>query len=140
MLTLEAGRVRPDDKATMKLVLKAAPQIKSNYAIVVNKVPKETLLQLTDKRKKLLGILTKGFPKRTKFIWLCENYPDLNDKNNALVTVASELVDFIYHTVPVVKIDSTSVSSIQYDKFAAMQQKLAELKQAKAENSALKGK
>ena len=36
VITLEAGRLRPEDTETMKLVLEAAP-IKDKYTIVINK-------------------------------------------------------------------------------------------------------
>lgn len=126
----------------MKLVLEAAPQIKSNYAIIINKVPKEVLLQITNKKqtKKILATLTKGFSKKTKFICFCENNPELSDKNNAVARLEPELVDFIYNMVTPVALDPTTVRAIQYSKFETVQQKLSELKKVTAENSALRGK
>merc|ERR1719414_2449557 len=38
VITLEAGRVRPADVTTMNLVLEAAPEIGSKYAVIINKV------------------------------------------------------------------------------------------------------
>ena len=37
-VTQEAGRVSQQDATTMRLVLEAAPEIGSNYGIIVNKV------------------------------------------------------------------------------------------------------
>jgi len=46
VVTIEAGRVRPDDLYTMQQVLKAASQIK-DYGIVLNKLPKVVYGRMT---------------------------------------------------------------------------------------------
>jgi len=42
VVTLEAGRIKPADKATMKVVLEACPEI-TKYSIIVNKVTKKEM-------------------------------------------------------------------------------------------------
>merc|ERR1712060_85686 len=38
VITLEAGRIRPQDQTTLKLVLTAAPEIQENYGVIITKV------------------------------------------------------------------------------------------------------
>ncbi len=44
VITLESGRIKPDDKKTMKFVLEAATEIKENYySIIINKMKKKSV-------------------------------------------------------------------------------------------------
>ena len=51
VLTLESGRVRPQDKATMELVLQAAPEIGQNYGTIFNKISKRALAKVVENLK-----------------------------------------------------------------------------------------
>ena len=48
VVTEEAGRVRPQDVATMRVVLDAAPEISNSFGIIVNKCTKKKIEFLTD--------------------------------------------------------------------------------------------
>jgi len=64
VITLEDGRLRPDDKTTMKLVLDAAPEIGSNYSIIINKLLPEIIDTFDDKsqREEFLTLLNEDLP------------------------------------------------------------------------------
>jgi len=46
VVTEEAGRIRPQDTATMKVILDAAPEIGNRYGIIVNKLSKKNACQV----------------------------------------------------------------------------------------------
>lgn len=112
--------------AAMKLILDAAPKIKSNYAIIVNKIYQTELLQIAHK-KRTKRTLTKGLPKKTKHISYCQFHLDLfENSNNAIVRLA-HLIEFINNT-PAVELDPANVAPITHNKFDKLQQKLAKRK------------
>jgi len=72
MMTLEGGRIRPDDTATIKLVLDATP-IKSNeYCIVFNKVTNK-VKQDYENNDEFKATLFKALPENKKTAYLYFN-------------------------------------------------------------------
>lgn len=142
ILTLESGRVRPDDKTTMKLVLDAIPGIGSNYSIIVNKVSRDIVAQFDkDKHswKMLVETLNDGLAG-TNNISFCPNYPELNDKANAVISLEQELVNFINNAKAIV-ITPSDVKPIRFEKYDEIQLQLAaEMEKLKAENNNLRSK
>lgn len=62
MLTLQ-GRLRPDDKATVRLVLDSAPEIGGQYSIIVNKLPPGVYKNWsTDDPTRFPSIFFRDFP------------------------------------------------------------------------------
>lgn len=62
VFTLEAGRVRPEDKSTMELILKAVPEIGSTYGLILNKVSPKAVSNIQEKQEtdKILAALFAG--------------------------------------------------------------------------------
>merc|ERR1719167_1603989 len=68
MVTLESGRIRPDDTATIRLILDAAPEIKTNFGIIVNKCSKGMIENLSqpEEFQKLVTFLYTGIRKENQ--------------------------------------------------------------------------
>ncbi|CAE7681139.1 wrt-1 [Symbiodinium sp. CCMP2456] len=133
VLTLESGRVRPQDKATMELVLQAAPCIGHKYGILFNKVSKRAQEEITQNparadpspRDVLLTHLFSGNLPVTTAIHYNPNDDDLEDAMNVVKPLRPELVRFI-QGLPVICINSRKVKAIEAD-----QQRQLELMKAK---------
>eukprot|EP00026_Physarum_polycephalum_P007352 Phypoly_transcript_07411.p1 GENE.Phypoly_transcript_07411~~Phypoly_transcript_07411.p1 ORF type:complete len:316 (+),score=76.97 Phypoly_transcript_07411:656-1603(+) len=142
MVTLEAGRVKPDDKTTIQLVLNAAPQIESNYSILINKLPKTTVEKLKNNendRKALVVALNEGLPG-TFFIYYNVRHADLEDEENKVVALDPELIAFI-ESAPTITLTTENVTAIQFDKFEQVKQMLsAQLEALKRDNELMKRK
>jgi len=112
VITLEEGRIRPDDMTTMKLVLDAAP-IGCNYSIIVNKLhpkAKEKLLE-GDNRKKLEACLNHNLPG-TSSIYYNENVEGLISQDNVLHQLPTALAQFIASS-PVIEILPDEVKDVK---------------------------
>jgi len=116
VITLEEGRIRPDDMTTMKLVLDAAP-IGFNYSIIVNKLHprvKEMLLE-GDNRKKLEACLNHNLPG-TSSIYYNENVEELISRNNVLHQLPTALAQFIASS-PVIEILPDEVQDVKDENY-----------------------
>lgn len=114
MVTLESGRVKPDDLATIKLVLTAAEKFKDNkYSIIINKMTEDvetTLRNSKEERSRLTAsFLSLGVSYDT--IFYVPYNPEWNDKKNARGRLSPELYEFI-NAARSTKI-STNMKSIQ---------------------------
>ena len=68
-VTEQRGRVVQQDAATIRLVHEAAPEIKTNYGIIVNMISKKVLMRLnTDHEgyRDFLNTLFAGIPEENK--------------------------------------------------------------------------
>ena len=84
VMTQEAMRVRTDDIATMKVVLDAAPEIGSNFGVIVNKCTKKNIKELENKDK-MTELVTHLFFKmtnKTDAIHIMERKEELEDEEN----------------------------------------------------------
>ena len=89
VITLEAGRIQPDNIETLSLILDAAP-IEDNYTIIVNKASEKVIKALKDKnklsdfqRKRLQG---KHTPGDIRFV------PEINEKKEELISMLQSLL------------------------------------------------
>lgn len=123
LVTLEAGRVRPDDVTTMRLVLEAAPEI-TKYALVVNKVSKPMYKQLMDpeiQSKLLDGFFTEAKMTRTDLIHINPHDPALHDESDVLAELPSGLQSFL-ENMPSVEIRRQNVKDIKHDEFERLKE------------------
>jgi GTP-binding protein EngB required for normal cell division len=138
VLTLEAGRVRPEDKTTMKLVLDSVPQVGHNYSIVINKVPKKTIDSIESKphdRKVLITAINQDLPT-TPFIFFNKRNVDLEDADDVVVA-NTELSNFLLTMKPVA-IAPDTVQPIKYQQFDEITEKLSQqLDEMKRDNKKL---
>jgi GTPase len=126
VLTLESGRVRPSDVATITLVLESASEI-IRYGVIFNKLGKNILSSIShDIKMKILTEISLGSgPNKPVPVPLfLRNYPELYDKNNA-ITAIPELKDFLSKLIPL-KINSGNVMDISTNGFEALNMKMAE--------------
>ena len=145
VLTLESGRVRPQDKATMELVLQAAPEIGHNYGIIFNKISKRALAKVVENPSGktptpaeliLASLYAQATP--TRFIFWNELDGDLEDSENMVKPLNAKLSQFI-RAIPAVHIDSSGVQAIASSDFEAVQQKFeVMLASMHSENAALR--
>ena len=128
VLTLEAGRIKPNDITTMNLVLDSAPEI-TNYGVVFNKIPEDELKMIPREGKQALltqvsARTTKGESKPLPIpLFVAEN-KNLKSKTNATTTIPG-LEDFVLCLPPLV-IHSGKVKEISTESFDEMREKLEE--------------
>jgi len=125
VITLEAGRIRPDDKVTINLVLEAAESIGSYYSIIINKLPKPTYEKLSASEEMRLALRTgllEGLKFPTANIYFAKKDAALDDEDDVLVELDPILRQFIEQARPV-EIDS--VKSIDVQDFEKLFEKLS---------------
>jgi hypothetical protein len=121
ILTVESclkGRckVRSQDKATIELVLNAAPDI-TDYGVIINKFEKASMKALQDRSdptySQLLASLMSGLPEKSLYIHLNPRSEFLADADNALMPdeMRKEILSFLHRVAPV-KIQPEKVSAI----------------------------
>jgi len=128
VVTLESGRIRPDDITTMKLVHEAAPTIGSNYSVIVNKVSKSVFQKLeTPEKNQLLAGLGLGLPPTTSIYFLGM---DMNayDESDVRVVLPPAFYPF-FASAPIVHIKSTDVQLVASDQYEVTKNELARVLQ-----------
>jgi GTPase Era involved in 16S rRNA processing len=117
VVTLEAGRVRPEQKTTIKLVLESAPI--TDYAIIINKLEPEELEEIvTDAEARdavLAGFMT-DMPQKTLYFHWALRHDYLSGKKMQALQLDDEFRQFL-ETVPSVFIPSEAVKDIKADEF-----------------------
>ena len=98
IVTLEAGRVRPVDVATINTVLDAivGVDMTNKFGIIINKLSKKVIDKINndvDGKTRLFGCLTTKF--KTLHIFLNPSDADLNDESNGLKPLSSDMREFI---------------------------------------------
>ena len=120
VVTLEAGRVKNADKATIRLVLNAARQITtSQYSIIVNKVTNGEARLLADPNQfsLLKTALFSELPAVTDRIFLNKlDFQLLDDTDDQLMNMSNELRRFL-REAPRIQVNSGEVSYIKWDEF-----------------------
>jgi len=123
VITLEAGRIRGDDKTTIRLVTQASP-IGHFYSIIVNKLEPEiiSLLQDPQQAKELITMLNDGLPGASA-VYFNQLDLDLQAKNNVVPALSSELLAFI-NAAPTLLIPSEQVKDVRTNEFDEIKEKL----------------
>jgi len=115
VITLEAGRARPADLTTMKLVLDALgiEDMNNKFAILVNKVSQPLIQKLREPEEttKLFECLNQA-GRHTQFIRLNPNDAALDDLENVVVPPSQTLLELLT-CLPDVTIDASKVVSIK---------------------------
>ncbi len=126
----DSGRVRPQDVATIKLVLDALPKERSvPYGIVVNQITPRRIKMLTDNREsycQFAASLNLGNANPTARIAFYPKNDELEDQSNAVHQIEQHLITFLAN-LPFVEIRSKEVADVNHHNFeAAMQRSTAE--------------
>lgn len=139
-VTQEAGRVNQQDATTLRLVLEAAPEIGTQYGVIVNKISKPVLEKLKDKKDDFLNTLFAGIPddKRCVFsnVAFFEKVIELEDRENVWPNPEElkddsgmSLLQFVHEKIPDVQITSEKVSDVKIDEFEELNKKMEEMAQ-----------
>lgn len=106
VMTTESCRIRPADRATLQVILEAAPDIK-HFGIIINKVEEGEYDLLTgansENMNKLILMINNGLPTRTIDIHLIKRDASLASTEggtNAKMPMPEALLKFIY-SIPV---------------------------------------
>lgn len=122
VVTLEAGRVKPEDVTTINTVMDAVKLENPGFNIVVNKLmPKEKHVIMKDEVKmaSVYAQLNAGKHKTNSIMYI-DNDRDMDDERSELITINPSLAQFFYETSKSVVIRSQDVGIIQTDEFEAM--------------------
>jgi GTP-binding protein EngB required for normal cell division len=124
VVTTEAGRIRPADVATIKLVLDALPKTRTPvpYGIIVNKVSERLFEKLKadqESLKQMLACLNVHSNNPTSHILL---YPENNDLNDAddIVHIPADKLDLFMQQVPFIEIKPEDVGTVCADEFVTL--------------------
>lgn len=144
MVTLESGRVKPDDVTTIKLVLESIPQLEYNqYSIIINKVS-SAITDILRASQEAREILTASLaPPSLKFTTESIFYFPLNinwiDQVNQWEKPSHDLLSFISRAPEISISPSTSILPISFKEFEKIVEQLRlEIKILREDNAALR--
>jgi GTPase SAR1 family protein len=120
VITIESGRVRPDDTATMDLVLEAITSetcIKPRYGVIINKVSDKMMKRLDKKSRELIqSSINVGRSNPTMFIHYLGEDKALRDEENVLLYPNDDLLNFL-DSLPWVSLTPDEVTDVNADKY-----------------------
>merc|ERR1712137_1191518 len=128
VLTLEDGRCKPDDLATINLVLSAVPAIGGNYGIIINKASPRVKRELEEDGRKLEELRNTMFCHGadsilpTDKLFFLQNDLQLYDEDDALMqdpSRISALLDFVDSLQPIRIRTVGDIQSAKYDELKA---------------------
>ena len=122
IVTVEAGRVRSDDVTTINTVLKSINH-PIQYGVIVNKVSEVFINTVAENKNNEKEKIFSGFnsgKNRTNHFFYFECQEELEDQDNVLCQLPTELNKFIYSVVPPTIIEEKNVQAIQLDDFEKM--------------------
>ena len=138
VMTQEAERVRPQDSATMNVVLDAAPEIGNNYGVIVNKCTKKIKKKLDtpEKRTELVTHLFGNSPYKTDSIYIMERNEELEDEDNKYFPAENfdGFDKFMAVMVPTINLTPGKADDVKTDEFEEMQAKMEEYKRLLDDN------
>merc|ERR1712187_774892 len=94
----QQGRVRPEDQATMKVVLEAMPSVGTNYSVVVNQLGQGVMNKIKNEanfKTDFLSALFGELPNPTSSIFFCPRREDLDGLDNQVVKLDPDLLKFL---------------------------------------------
>ena len=123
---MEAGRVRPADGVTMKLVLDALPNdVAVPYGIIVNKVSTNLMDKLQNQHdawSKVCACLNEGRDHPTAYIHLYKEVEGLKDVDDKVHEPSVSLCHFL-NMLPSVRIKPEDVQDVQSTEFDVLVEK-----------------
>jgi len=129
VLTEESGRVRPADKATMKLILDSAPI--TDYAVIINKTNTKWLQKMNGDPQMMEAwktTLMSGLPTVSASIHFMLRSDDLDGEENVKYKAPQDVTNFIKQC-PGMLIHSKDVKEVRTDEMEALQKEHEELMQ-----------
>lgn len=126
------GRVRPDDKSTMKLVLNAVPELGENFGILLNQCSRKFMQGMQepgDKLDKFISYLFSGMDRRTSKIWSAPVIEDLQDEDDAVAEIPFHVRQFI-DSLPTVQLTEGKAKGIDHDGYDRMTKAMEAMQRA----------
>jgi GTPase SAR1 family protein len=125
VITLESGRVRPHDLATIRLVLDALnlPDMTNRFGIIINKCGPRTISDMRSPAEiarfmQNLNSVNCGRGYATQFIRLIGHREELLDEDNILIQPPHEVLELIA-CLPYINIEHEAVRRVAIDTFEA---------------------
>ena len=137
VITLEAGRIKPADKATIEVVLDALPPSVNMYSIIVNKLEKSVANQLKNPEKLARLLFGLNSEKHyTPHVHFVMKESEVEGEDNVVLSNIQPLRNSL-DSAPIFVYDPASVRPLQYDALEEMKEKFAgDLEKIKEANSA----
>lgn len=128
VITLEAGRLRPADKAVIKTILDAIKKLRINtdykYSILVNKCEADVLSMLqSDKEGRTILESVLGVGKEFSHIAYMPNIPDASREADALIRCKPSFLQFI-SDAPEMPLRPDNNASVLYEGYSSLIEKL----------------
>lgn len=123
VVCLQAGRVSPQDVATMKVVLEACSRIGTNYGIIINKVHPKSVRKVEDGMEAIKDQLFQQGTPSTIFTYVNASDDDLDGEDNVFVPLHESLAKFI-NLCPSIVIVPEDVSTVNVQDYEGLTDKL----------------
>lgn len=122
VITLEAGRIKPADLATIDVVMDAIDHNDRAFNVIINKLSKKekAALEISQARTEFLNQLNSGKWK-TDSVFYIDNNHELADGGIEFFTPTKEFASFIYEDSEAIAINKQQVTKLEIDKFDQMQ-------------------
>lgn len=120
VLVCVAGRIRPSDITTMRLVLEAAP-IKT-YGVIINQLEERTYKAWNDPTngEKLRIKLFNSLPFASEYVFPMRRYEELVEEDNKIIKPPADLFKFIFF-LPENVYQSTAVCPVKVETYEQLQ-------------------
>ena len=129
VLTLESGRLRPDDLSLIKIVLESATDI-SSYSLILNQVNKAVRKKLSTDESIYKMLMEAGIPKQQlpKDVHIVNRDDEIECEDNKVLTDSSEFLKFVEKAIPV-EINPDNVADIRAEDYDQLRQELVAMSQ-----------
>jgi GTP-binding protein EngB required for normal cell division len=125
VITLEAGRIKPADKATIEVILDALPPPLTNmFSIIINQVDKRVFAALQNPatmQRLLVGLNGKHVTEYIHIILLDES---ASNEDNRMLSNAADL-QATMEKMPIVRYPTNEVKDIKHDMLTEIQENFA---------------
>ncbi|RLN44249.1 hypothetical protein BBJ29_006320 [Phytophthora kernoviae] len=141
MVRLENGRVVADDLATIETVMNSIGVEDVPFSVIVNNVKKRQYKAMMEKGDEYCKVVTmiNAINHTTPQILFIPTLPDLDEVDNAVANLPSDIEAFIKFQAPSIAINPADVSEIKPDGFAKLIEELREqLELLRNDNAALR--
>ncbi|KAG2514650.1 hypothetical protein JM16_007809 [Phytophthora kernoviae] len=128
MVRLENGRVVADDLATIETVMNSIGVEDVPFSVIVNNVKKRQYKSMMEKGDEYCKVVTmiNAINHTTPQILFIPTLPDLDEVDNAVADLPSDIEAFIRFQAPSIAINPADVSEIKPDGFAKLIEELRE--------------
>ncbi|OWZ24262.1 hypothetical protein PHMEG_000741 [Phytophthora megakarya] len=128
IVRIENGRVVADDLAIIEMMISSIDQRDVPFTIIVNNIRKreyKAIMERGDEYMQFVTLINAG-KYCTPHILFIPTLPDLDKKDNALVTLPNFVMNFFHFEAPSVVIESDHVNDVTQDEFTRVLNKLRE--------------